>query len=272
MSLEETKQLIRAHRISPNKLLGQNFMVEPSLYPKLFAYASLSPSDVVLDAGAGFGFLSRFLSDKCKGVVAVEKDYELAKVLREQTKSYGNIVVVEGDVLKADLPPFNKVVAVPPYYLSSQLVLWLFKRRVDCAVMILQKEFAMRLVAKIGSEDYGWLTVVAYQNAEVELLDDVPKTMFYPQPEVDSITLKLTPRVTKPFEVKNQDGFIRLVKWLFTQRNKKLSKALTPYIKSIFKLDKADTEKLISTLPFRDKRVRELSPETFGVISNALPN
>ncbi len=81
MSLEETKQLLRAHRISPNKLMGQNFMVEPSLYPKLCTYAEISKADVVLDAGAGFGWLTCFLADKCKSVVAVEKDPHVAMVL-----------------------------------------------------------------------------------------------------------------------------------------------------------------------------------------------
>ena len=272
MSLEETKQLLRTYRITPNKLMGQNFMVEPSLYPKLCAYASLGHSDVVLDAGAGFGFLSRFLVDKCKTVVAVEKDPQVAKVLREQVKGIGNVIVIEGDVLKVTLPEFNKVIAIPPYYLSSHLVTWLLERKIECAVIILQKEFAGRLIAAVGSEDYGWLTVVTNQRAEVELLDAVPKAIFYPQPEVDSIIVRLKPWSTKPFEVKDEMFFVRMVKWLFTQRNKKLGKALTPFIKSNFKLSKQDSEKLALSLPFHDRRVRELSPKDFGALANALPN
>ena len=147
MSLEETKQLLRTHRITPNKLLGQNFMVEPSLYEKLCTYAGLSKSDVVLDAGAGFGFLTVFLAGKCRAVVAVEKDPHVAAVLREQVNSLGNVTVVEGDVLKAKLPTFNKVIAIPPYYLSSHLVCGFLIRQIDCAVMILQREFANRLVS-----------------------------------------------------------------------------------------------------------------------------
>ena len=142
MSLEETKQLLRTYRISPNKLLGQNFMVETSLYPKLCDYAALKSSDVVLDAGAGLGFLALFLSDKCKAVIAVEKDRQVAEVLREQTKEIGNVNVIEGDVLKVTLPNFNKVIAIPPYYLSSHIITWLIERKIDCAVMILQKEFS----------------------------------------------------------------------------------------------------------------------------------
>ncbi|MCL5878121.1 MAG: 16S rRNA (adenine(1518)-N(6)/adenine(1519)-N(6))-dimethyltransferase RsmA [Candidatus Bathyarchaeota archaeon] len=272
MSLEDIQQLLLSRKISPNKLLGQNFMVEPAFYPQLAQYAALSPSDVVLDAGAGFGFLTRFLSDKCRAVVAVEKDRDVAAVLREQVKGLGNVTVVEGDVLKVRLPPFNKVIAIPPYYLSSQLVLWVLEQRVDCAVMILQREFCARLVAKVGSEEYGWLTVVTQHQAEAKLLDPVPKDMFYPPPEVDSVILSLKPWATKPFEVKDEATFIQLTKWLFTQRNKKLAKALAPYIRSHFKLSKQDAEALASTLPFHDKRARELVPQDFGAIANALPN
>src|SRR5208337_3658089 len=155
MSLEETKQLLRTYRITPNKLSGQNFMVEPSLYCKLCTYATLDSSDVVLDAGAGFGYLSRFLADKCKAVIAVEKDAQVAEVLREQLKDAVNVTVIKGDVLLASIPEFNKVVSIPPYYLSSHLVTWLLEHRIDCAVMILQREFANRLVAPPKSEDYG---------------------------------------------------------------------------------------------------------------------
>lgn len=272
MSLEETKQLLRTHRITPNKLLGQNFMVEQSLYLKLCTYAVLSQSDVVLDAGAGFGFLTCFLADKCKAVVAVEKDPQVARVLREQVKGFGNVTEIEGDVLKVVLPQFNKVTAVPPYYLSSHLVMWILERKIDCAVLILQKEFADRLVATVGSEAYGWLTVVTYQSAEVELLAAVPKDMFYPQPEVDSVIVRLKPWSTKPFEVKDSVFFVRMTKWLFTQRNKKLAKALSPFIRSNFKLNKQEAENLALSLPFHDRRVRELSPKDFGALANALPN
>jgi 16S rRNA (adenine1518-N6/adenine1519-N6)-dimethyltransferase len=94
----------------------------------------LGESDVVLDAGAGFGLLTRFLSENCRGVVAVEKDPQLAEVLSKTFRGTDNVTVVKGDVLRVELPPFNKSVAAPPYYLSSQLVLWLLNRKIDCAV------------------------------------------------------------------------------------------------------------------------------------------
>lgn len=270
MSISETKRLLRERRIVPNRLLGQNFVIEASIFPKLSDYASLGKADVVLDAGAGFGFLTRFLANNCKAVIAVEKDPHVAEVLREQLRGVANVTVVEGDVLKAALPEFNKVVSIPPYYLSSRLVTWLFERKVECAVLILQREFAGRLVAAVGSEDYGWLTVVACYSAEVELLDAVPKSLFYPPPEVDSVIVRLTPWKAAPFEVKDETFFRRMTRWLFTQRNKKLRNALPPFIKSTLKMTKEDAEKVAGTFPFREKRVRELPPEAFGVLANAL--
>jgi len=147
---------------------------------------------------------------------------------------------------------------------------WLLERRVKCAVLVLQREFADRLVAGVGSEDYGWLTVVACHGAEVELLDAVPKAMFYPQPEVDSVIVRLKPWKMAPFEVKDEAFFRRMVRWLFTQRNKKLSNALAPFIKSTLKVTKEDAEKLACAFPFRERRVRELSPKDFGALANAL--
>ena len=270
MSLEETKQLLRTYRITPNKLLGQNFMVEASVYTKLCTYASLDRSDIVLDAGAGFGFLTRFLADKCKVVIAVEKDPQVARVLREQIKDFSNVRVVVGDVLKVTLPEFNKIIAIPPYYLSSVLVMWLLERRLDCAILILQKEFASRLNAAAGSDDYSWLTVLTFQHANVELFDEISKEMFYPQPEVDSVIVRFQPWRKPAFEVKDEMLFKQMVKWLFTQRNKKLGKALTPFLKTALRLSKHDAEKLVSRLPSNQRRVRELAPKDFGELSNAV--
>ena len=272
MSIEETKQILRNYRIYPNKLLGQNFMAETSFYPKMCTYAALTNSDIVLDAGAGFGFLTCFLADKCKAVIAVEKDPQVAKVLREKTKSLDNVTVIEGDMLKVTLPEFNKVIAIPPYYLSSKLILWFLERKVECAVLIVQKEFATRLVAPIGSEEYSWLTVATYPKVQVELLDAVPKEMFYPQPEVDSIIIRLKPWGITPFKVNDEVFFRRMVKWLFTERNKKLQNAITPFVKSTLKLSEQDVKKIVASFSFANMRVRELTPENFGALANAFSN
>lgn len=272
MSISETKQLLRKHRIVPNKLLGQNFMIDASLFPLLSDYAALDKSDIVLEAGAGFGFLTRFLADKCKAVIAVEKDPLVAEVLREQLNCVSNATVVEGDVLHVALPQFDKVVSIPPYYLSTRLVTWLFEQKIKCAVLVFQREFANRLVATVGSEDYGWLTVVARHSVEVELLDTVPKSMFYPQPKVDSVMVRLTPWKTAPFVVKNPALFRQMVKQLFTQRNKNLRNALMPLLVDTFRMPKAEAKRLATTFTFSNQRVRKLPPEIFGALANGLLN
>jgi 16S rRNA (adenine1518-N6/adenine1519-N6)-dimethyltransferase len=270
MSVSETKRLLRTFRIVPNKLLGQNFFVAPSIFPKLSDYASLSKADVVLDAGAGFGFLTRSLAAKCKRVVAVEKDPHVAAVLREQLQGLANVTVIEGDVLKVPVPSFSKVIAIPPYYLSSRLVMWLLDRDFECAVLIFQQEFARRLVAEAGTDVYGWLTIVARHSAAVELLDAVPKSMFIPPPEVDSVIVRLTPWKKAPFEVEDEAFFRRMVRWLFTQRNKKLGNALAPFLTNVLEFSKEDAKNLVSGFSFRERRVRELAPEVFGELANAL--
>ncbi len=270
MSISETKRLLRTFRIVPNRLLGQNFIVEPSIFPKLSDYASLGKTDVVLDAGAGFGFLTRFLANKCRSVFAVEKDPRVISVLREQLKGLVNVTVIQGDVLKVTVPSFNKVVSIPPYQISSRLLLWVFERGFDRAVLILQREFADRLVADVGSSNYGWLTVTTCHSADVKLFEKVPKSMFYPQPEVDSVVVRLMPWTTAPFEINDKGFFRQMVKWLFTQRNKKLNNALPPFIRRALNITKKDAAKVVFAFPFHEKRVKDLPPEAFGELVNAL--
>lgn len=269
--IEEAKLLLRRYRIFPKRRLGQHFMVEPLIFQLLANYASLCKDDIVLDVGAGLGFLTRFLAERCGRVLAVELDNRLVKILHEQLKGLPNVVVIEGDVLKIPLPTFNKVVSIPPYGISSTLVQWLFSKKLDCAVMVFQKEFAKRLMAPIGSDDYGWLTVLAYYHFDVELLDDVPKSFFYPQPEIDSIIVRLKPKPQPSFKLKDEAFFTRLVQALFTQRNRKVRNTIKPFIRKECKVSEA-AARVANSLPFHDRRVRELAPEDFGELANALAN
>lgn len=270
MGLDETKRLLRTSRIVPNKLLGQNFMVDSAIYVKLGQYACLNSEDVVLDAGAGFGFLTRYLAGKCKAVITVEKDPRIAAVLREHVRGCKNVQVVEGDVLRTKLPHFNKVISIPPYYLSSKLVLWLLGHETPCIVLILQREFAKKLVAQVGSADYSWLTVITASGMQTALLDDVPNDAFYPVPEVDSVIVKMTQWEAAPFRVHDDVYFNRLVRWLFSQRNKRISNAIVPFLRNVGKMTKDSAQKLALSVPFSDRRARDLSPGEFGELANAL--
>jgi 16S rRNA (adenine1518-N6/adenine1519-N6)-dimethyltransferase len=211
--------------------------------------------------------LTRVLAEMCESVLAVEADPRLVNVLREELKDLANIRVIEDDVLRVRLLNFNRVVSVPPYHISSPLVSWLFDKSFDCGVLVFQKEFANRLVASVGMEGYGWLAVVAYYYFKVELLNDVPSWMFYPQPEVDSVIVRLKPKKPRPFNLESEDVFKRMTQSLFTHRNRKVRNAVLLFVKGEHAT--AGKNDLVA-LPFRDKRARELTPEDFGALANAL--
>jgi len=266
--LQRAKHLLRLYGFFPKKRLGQNFTVNSDILQRLVSYASLTKDDVVLEVGAGFGFLTQLLSSECKKVIAVEVDPQLVSFLRKQLHSLQNVDLIEGDILKVSLPPFNKVVSAPPYSISSPLLFRLLERNFDSAVLILQKEFAERLAASVGSKDYGRLTVTIYYRADVELLDYVPRTMFYPSPDVDSMMVRLKPRAP-PFQVDDETIFFELVRALFTQRNKKVRNALIFFLRKREITGKEAVELADSTV-YSAKRVRELAPEDFGILTNEL--
>jgi 16S rRNA (adenine1518-N6/adenine1519-N6)-dimethyltransferase len=265
MSLRETKRLLRFHRVFPKKRLGQNFVIDHALLERMISYASVNKDDVVLEVGAGLGFLTKLLSPACKKVIAVEVDSKLIKMLRSELRNLDNVDLIEGDVLNISVPQFNKVVSTPPYSISSPLLFWLLERKFDCAVLTFQKEFAERLTASVGTKDYGRLTVNTYYRAEVELLDYVSRKLFYPPPDVDSMMVRLRPREKPPFSVEDE-VFFQLVRVLFNQRNKKVRNAVVPFLRQWVK--KENVMKMADSLLFHDKRVRELAPEDFGALTN----
>lgn len=266
--LQRARYLLRLYKFLPRKRLGQNFAVDTDLLQRMISYASITKDDVVLEVGSGLGFLTQLLSRGCKRVIAVEVDPRLIKILREQLYGLQNVDLIEGDILNLSVPSFNKVVSTPPYSISSPLLFWLLERKFDCAVLTFQKEFGERLAASVGSKEYGRLTVTTYYRGEVELLDRVPRNMFYPPPDVDSMVVRLRPR-EPPFRVDDEETFLELVQTLFTQRNKKARNAILPFlhkrgIKGRTALGLADS------LPFHDKRVRGLAPEDFGTLANEI--
>jgi 16S rRNA (adenine1518-N6/adenine1519-N6)-dimethyltransferase len=262
------KHLLRLYNVSPKKRLGQHFTVDIDLLRRLVSCASIAKGDIVLEVGAGLGFLTQLLSRECKKVIAVEVDPTLVKILEKQLYKLQNIDLIEGDILKISLPKFTKIVSAPPYSISSLLLFRLLEIKFDLAILILQKELAERLAASVGSRDYGRLTVTIYYRANVELLDSVPRKVFYPMPDVDSMMLRLEPR-EPPFQVDDEETFFELVQVLFTQRNKKVRNALIPFLRKR-KMNKREAIELADSTIYCTKRVRELAPEDFGILTNEL--
>jgi 16S rRNA (adenine1518-N6/adenine1519-N6)-dimethyltransferase len=265
---KETLGLLRRYRIFPKKHLGQNFVIDNSLLQIMTEYGVVDKEDTVLEVGAGLGFLTCLLSLKCKRVIAVEIDSKLITVLRERLSKLWNIELVESDVLTAKIPSFDKIVSTPPYSISSPLLFWLLKKPFQVAVLAFQEEFAKRLKAVIGSKDYSRLTVATYYRADIELLDHIPKSSFYPSPDVDSVIVRIKPK-PPPFKVKDEKAFFQLVQTAFTQRNKKLRNAALPFLIKQG-LNRAKAQMLADSLTFQEKRVRELAPEDFGALTNEI--
>jgi len=214
--------------------LGQHFMVEDRFLEKIIGYASLSAEDEVLEIGAGEGALTERLFSRCK-VIAVETDKGLAERLKERFKG---IELIAGDVLKIELPEFNKCVSNIPYGISRDIVKLLMEQDFEVVVMTVQEEFAQKLQADPGSANYNAMSVLVQAQCDVELLDKVPRSAFKPHPRVDSRIVRLV-RKKKPIP-----GLFRKLSEAFQERNKKASKVLG-----------------IKT----EKRVSQLSPDEFPI-------
>ena len=265
--VRQVKALLRSYGLKPRKKLGQHFLLDDRLMERLADYASLSPSDVVLDAGAGLGFLTEVLAQRSGLVLAVELDRGLVRILRDRLADYENVQVIEGDVLRMELPRFNKAVSTPPYNIISRLIFWLLDRPGhECSVLVVQEELARRLVAEPGSEDYGRLTITTYYRADVELLEPVPRDRFWPQPDVDSMAIRLTSRPA-PFRVEDEALFLALTRALFSHRNKLVKRALRLALASLG-MDEQEARRLALGAPHADRRVRELAPEDVAELAN----
>lgn len=267
-TIRETKRILRAYKITPKKRLGQNFIVDLDFLHRMISYAQISGEEVVLEVGAGLGFLTKLLSKKCREVIAVEVDPKLASVLRKCLSNTENVTILQGDILELSVPRFSKVVSTPPYSISSPLLFWLLDRDFECAVLTFQRDFAERLVAEPKSKDYGRLTVTTYRRAFVELLDYVPRLAFWPPPKVESVIVRLKPRKA-PFSVKDENILSEMLRVLFTQKNRKIRNAIKPFFDGL-KLSEKDAEKLLNILPFINKRARELAPEDFGMMADVI--
>lgn len=227
-----TKEILQKHGFSLKKSLGQNFIVEPNILAKIVAAAGLDKETNVIEVGPGIGALTEYLARSSKQVVAFEIDDRLIPVLEDTMSPYDNVRVVHQDVLKAhlknvleetmDLNEPLMVVANLPYYITTPIIMHFLESNLplDGLVIMMQKEVAERITADPGSKAYGSLSIAIqyYMNAEVAFI--VPKTVFVPQPNVDSAILKLTRREQPAVEVDNEDFFFELIRAAFVQRRK----------------------------------------------------
>ena len=208
------------------KKLGQHFLKKQSYVNKEVEAAELSGEETVLEIGPGTGILTEALLQKAKKVIAVELDKRMIEFLEARFKKEienGKLQIMHADILKTKLPAFDKCVSNIPYQISSSIIELLAACQKP-AVLIMQKEFAERLVAEAGERDYSRLTVLANFHFIPMFIADVPRSAFSPEPKVDSAIVKLVPRNRKP-PVDDEGFFFLLVKALFVHRNQKVAKS-----------------------------------------------
>ncbi|XP_054152618.1 probable dimethyladenosine transferase [Oppia nitens] len=217
---------VQKQGIGFDKTLGQHILKNPQVITSMIEKASLRPSDVVLEVGPGTGNMTVQLLENCKQVVVCEVDTRLVAELQKRVQStplQNKLKITVGDVLHKELPFFDVCVANLPYQISSPFIFKLLLHRpfFRCAVLMFQKEFAQRLVAKAGDKLYCRLSVNTQLLARVDILMKVAKNNFRPPPKVESSVIRLEPINPPPnINFKEWDGLLRIC---FQRKNKTLS-------------------------------------------------
>lgn len=230
-----TAQLLRAHGIRPRKRFGQHFLVSRTTLRHILDAAALTPSDGILEIGAGIGTLTAALAPLVDTVLAVEVDRALLPALRETVAPFPNVRVETGDVMRLDLagliaslPSPRKAVSNLPYNIASPLIVNALEAsvRLTRLVFTVQREVAQRLAALPGGKDYGALSIAVQYRAEARVVARVPSGAFFPPPGVESAVVVLVPRATPPVDVGDEGLFFRVVRAAFAQRRKTLRNTL----------------------------------------------
>ena len=226
-SPEVVHYICKRFDIKMSKKLGQNFLIKRGIVDEIVHAAELTPGEPVLEVGPGIGTLTQGLAQSGADVTAIELDRRLLEVLDTTLSSYDNVRIIHGDVLKLDVPsimnhkPF-KVVANLPYYITTPIIMSLLESKlpIERLVVMVQKEVALRMVAKPGTKDYGALSVAVQYYTEPDIVLDVPPKSFLPAPAVTSSVIRCVLRDKPPVDVIDEKLFFRVVKAGFAQRRK----------------------------------------------------
>ncbi len=257
ISIGELRSLLERYGVRPSKSRGQNYLIDRRVAEREVEYLGIAEGDRVLEVGPGFGILTTALLERTSLVTAVEIEEGAVRYLRD---SFPQMDVVQADFLETDPPEFDLFISNVPYSISSPLLFHLLDMKFKRAVIMVQKEFAERMAAPAGDDEYSRLSVNVYYRAECKLLENVPRSRFWPEPEVDSTVVLLTPRPA-PFPLRDEKHFLKLVDVLFQQRRKKIGTVLKQ--KRMLPEDK-------ERIPYLDERVERLTPAQIAELSDAL--
>ena len=232
-SPEVVHYICKRFDIKMSKKLGQNFLIKRGIVDEIVHAAELTVGEPVLEVGPGIGTLTQGLAQSGADVTAIELDRRLLEVLDTTLASYDNVRIIHGDVLKLDVPtimnhkPF-KVVANLPYYITTPIIMSLLESKlpIERLAVMVQKEVALRMIAKPGTKDYGALSVAVQYYTEPDIVLDVPPKSFLPAPAVTSSVIRCVLRDKPPVDVIDEKLFFRVVKAGFAQRRKTFSNTM----------------------------------------------
>lgn len=224
------KDLLSRHHFTFSKSLGQNFLINPTVCPRIAEQGGAEPGVGVIEVGTGIGVLTAELAKRADKVVAVELDNRLLPVLEETLREFDNIKIINDDILKVDLHRLIKeefsgmevvVCANLPYYITSPIIMGLLEERlpIKAITVMVQREAAARLCAKPGTRDSGSVTIAVRYFSEPKQLFTVSRGSFMPSPNVDSAVIRLDIKKPKPLDF-DESFFFKVVRACFAQRRK----------------------------------------------------
>jgi len=256
------------------KRFGQNFLTDKNILDKILKSVSASKDDVVLEIGPGEGILTKELLSQVRKVIAVELDKHLYGYLKKDLGDFGNIELINSDILEFNLEGFLKKINVKdkiklvgniPYNITTPILEYVFSNidLIDSVYIMVQKEFALRLVARPNTKDYSSISCFMQFHMEPKLLFTVRKTCFSPKPKVDSCFIRLLPRQLK-LKPKDNDLLFKVIRNAFNQRRKNILNSLSTL------LDKDEVAGILAKLHLNSNlRAENLSLEDYIRISNA---
>ena len=229
------KKELAEYGITPRKRWGQHLLVDRNILNKVIQTAELEKGDVVLEIGPGLGEMTLALAREVKKVIAVEIDRELAKILKEKTADFSNIIVMEGDILKISFEEFYRqghqqlrVVANLPYQISTPLLFRFIesKELFSSLTLMLQREVAQRMIASPGGKDYGPLSIFTQSVSDLSIQFYIKPSAFFPPPKDESALVHIAWKERPLVRLEEETWFKKVVKGCFSYRRKRLINAL----------------------------------------------
>ncbi|MGM0899378.1 MAG: 16S rRNA (adenine(1518)-N(6)/adenine(1519)-N(6))-dimethyltransferase RsmA [Bacillota bacterium] len=277
-----TQEIMAKHGLTFKKSLGQNFLIDPNILRKIVSQAGLTKDSAAIEIGPGIGALTEHLARDAGKVLAFEIDQRLLPVLADTLSPYDNVKVIHSDILKADvekaiqeeLAGFEDIMVVAnlPYYVTTPIILKLLLEKLPIRglVVMLQKEVAERITAKPGTKAYGSLSIAIQYYTEADYAMTVPKSVFMPQPNVDSAVIRMIKRPEPIVNVIDEDFFFSVTRGSFVQRRKTILNNL----QSAMPNGKAKKDFILQALEEAGidptRRGETLSIKEFGLLSDKL--